>query len=163
LSRQPKDAAALGAARNECGKIAYDARWKAKRAEREGRKMGRDHLAPYLCPDCDRWHLAHANRLTRHSPIKAQSVKRQREQRLRAKMLRETFGPNPLCVVPGCGWPADDAHEARTRARGGSITDPANVFPLCRAHHDVITFAPESEKQWAYDLGLLRHSWEDSA
>lgn len=140
MSRQPKDAAALGAARNECGKIAYDQRWKAKKAEREGRKIGRDHLAPYECATCGLWHLGHANRLTRHSPIKAQSVKRQREQRLRAKMLRDTFGPNPSCAR--CGGPADDAHELLSRARGGSITDPANCVPLCRADHSWITTHP---------------------
>lgn len=156
MSRPPKDAANLGAARNECGKIAYDARWKAKKAEREGRKLGRDHLAPYLC-ECGRWHLGHANRLTRHSPLKAQSVKRQREQRLRAKMLRETFGPNPSCAR--CGGPADDAHELLSRARGGSIVDPRNIVPVCRACHSWITTSPvEAEAE-----GWALHSWEDSA
>jgi hypothetical protein len=55
---------------------------------------------------------------------------------------------------------ADDVHEPLTRARGGSITDPGNAVPLCRQCHDEITFQPESELGWAYDLGLLRHSWE---
>ena len=29
---------------------------------------------------------------------------------------------------------ADDLHEILSRARGGSITDPANTIPLCREH-----------------------------
>jgi hypothetical protein len=68
-------------------------------------------------------------------------------------------GPVP-CLVPWCSALADDLHEALTRARGGSVTDSANVKPLCRRHHDQITFRPESELGWAYDLGLLVHSWD---
>ncbi len=34
--------------------------------------------------------------------------------------------------------------------------------PLCRPCHDEVTFRPESELGWAYDAGLLRHSWEAS-
>jgi hypothetical protein len=55
---------------------------------------------------------------------------------------------------------ADDLHEPLTRARGGSITDKGNQVPLCRPCHDEITFSPESELQWAYDAGLLVHSWD---
>jgi hypothetical protein len=67
---------------------------------------------------------------------------------------------SPLCAVPWCRDWADDLHEPLPRARGGSITDPGNAVPLCRGHHDMITFRPESELGWAYDLGLLRHSWD---
>jgi len=59
--------------------------------------------------------------------------------------------------MPGCPLPADDVHEPLTRARGGSIVDPENMRPLCRAHHHWVTV---SEPQAAYDLGLLRHSWD---
>lgn len=65
-----------------------------------------------------------------------------------------------MCAVPACPRWADDLHERLTRARGGSITDPGNVVPLCRPHHDDLTFKPTSELGWAYDLGLLVHSWE---
>jgi hypothetical protein len=61
--------------------------------------------------------------------------------------------------VPWCLHFADDIHESLTRARGGSITDAKIMHPLCRGCHDVITFTPESELGWAYDLGLLAHSW----
>jgi hypothetical protein len=93
--------------------------------------------------------------------MRAQSLKRQREQAARKRMLRARYGDEqPPCAVTGCLRPADDAHEALTRARGGSITDPGNVFPVCRYHHDLITFAPESTLSWAYDQGLLKHSWD---
>ena len=59
-------------------------------------------------------------------------------------MLRErrkvTDAMNPVCVR--CGARADDAHEILSRARGGSITDPANLVALCRLCHDFITCNP---------------------
>jgi hypothetical protein len=99
--------------------------------------------------------------LRRHKPIRQVSARRQREMRERRAMVAAMFGgERPVCVVPDCGRWADDLHEPLTRARGGSITDPDNAVPLCREHHDEITFRPESELGWAYDLGLLVHSWD---
>jgi len=66
----------------------------------------------------------------------------------------------PQCERPGCGSLADDVHEPLTRARGGSITDKNNATALCRPCHDEVTFKPESELGWAYEAGLLRHSWD---
>jgi hypothetical protein len=66
----------------------------------------------------------------------------------------------PPCSRPGCTRLADDLHEPLTRARGGSITDPGNAKPVCRPCHDEITFRPESELGWAYEAGLLVHSWD---
>jgi hypothetical protein len=43
-----------------------------------------------------------------------------------------------------------------TRARGGSITDPDNIVLLCRRHHDDVGRG----EPWAYDMGLLVHSWD---
>ena len=70
------------------------------------------------------------------------SNKRQRLNRIRRKNLVMAFGHEPMCVFPGCSRRADDAHEILSRARGGSITDPANIAPLCRSHHDYITTNP---------------------
>ena len=107
-----------------------------------------------------------ARTVVRREPLKRQgrvnpvSDKRRVENRQRAAMLREMF-PEPenvMCVVPGCCRRADDAHEPLSRGRGGSITDKTNVVPICRPHHDEITFRPTSELGWAYDLGLLKHS-----
>jgi len=74
-------------------------------------------------------------------------------------MITALYPDRPRCVRPGCRLMADDIHEPLTRARGGSIVDPDNQVPLCRRCHDEITFRPESELQWAYEIGLLRHSW----
>lgn len=41
-----------------------------------------------------------------------------------------------------CKVRAADAHEVLTRARGGSITDPANIIPVCRPCHRLITTEP---------------------
>jgi hypothetical protein len=38
-----------------------------------------------------------------------------------------------------------------------TTTDPDNAVPLCRPHHDEVTF---KEPAWAYGLGILIHSWE---
>jgi hypothetical protein len=95
----------------------------------------------------------------RQSALNPVSKKRQRENRERNAMLRSMF-PEPenvMCVVPGCCNRADDPHEPLTRARGGSITDPTNIAPLCRPHHREIT---DTEPEWAYALGLLKHSWD---
>ncbi|MEV4247013.1 hypothetical protein AB0J63_26815 [Streptosporangium canum] len=98
------------------------------------------------------------SRLSRTTPIRQQSTRRQRENRERRAMVR-TLWPDmqPGCVVLDCGRLADDVHEPLTRARGGSITDPANAQPVCRPHHDEITF---TEPAWAYEQGLLVHSWD---
>lgn len=65
------------------------------------------------------------------------------------------------CGRPECHRRADDLHETLSRARsGGDITNPDIWVPLARECHDEITFRPESELQWAYDLGLLVHSWD---
>ena len=89
------------------------------------------------------------------------SAKRRAQNRQRRAMVNRLWPDGcPPCFVPWCTRLADDLHEALTRARGGSITDPENAFPLCRQHHDEVTFRPESELQWAYDLGILIHSWD---
>lgn len=114
--------------------------------------------------------------LGRRTEIRKVSAKRQAENRERRAMVAAMFPERPLCVVymlsqdnPGvipdgvlsqCGRWADDVHEPLTRARGGSIVDPENAVPPCRPCHDVLTFRPESELRWAYELGLLRHSWD---
>jgi hypothetical protein len=99
--------------------------------------------------------------MSRVVPLRQMSAKRRAENRQRKAMAAAMFPDGrPPCAVPWCGDGADDLHEPLTRARGGSITDPENAVPLCRKHHDMITFRPESELQWAYELGLLVHSWD---
>lgn len=52
---------------------------------------------------------------------------------------------------------AVDVHEIKTRARGGSITDPSNLVCLCRPCHDLITRDPKT----AHEHGWVKNSWED--
>lgn len=92
-----------------------------------------------------------ANQLDR-TPINPISDTRREENRERRKAVDAAFGPHPQCVagpilrhVTGevdCGAVADDAHELLSRGRGGSITDPTNIVPLCRRHHNWITTHP---------------------
>lgn len=96
--------------------------------------------------------------LHRGGPLRQVSTKRARENRQRAAVIDQLWpGRIVQCWREGCPRLADDVHEIRTRARGGSITDPANLAPLCRACHDETT----NEAPWAYSQGLLVHSWPD--
>lgn len=112
----------------------------------------------------------------RRIPIRAVSAARTAENRLRRKMIAELWPDGqPLCVVyelfqqdPGlvpdsvisrCRRWGEDVHEPLSRARRGGIADPGNAVAPCRACHDTLTFAPESELDWAYSAGLLVHSW----
>lgn len=100
--------------------------------------------------------LASSTGLARVTPLRPMSARRRAENRERREIAHATLGDAPLCAVPGCGRFADDVHEPLTRARGGSITDPNNMVPLCRGCHDSVQLGP----QWAYDLGLMVHSWD---
>lgn len=100
----------------------------------------------------------------RRTPIRPVSGKRRAENRQRRAMVAELYGgERPLCAVwllrqpEWCTRWADDAHEPLSRARGGSITDPENSAPLCRACHTLIT---DEEPDWAYEAKLLIHSWD---
>ena len=127
-----------------------------------------DSQVAYGCDRCEGWHRKPRPKSTsqRRAQIAPVSAKRRRENADRRAMVEQLWpgGERPLCVArrPGCTRWADDLHEPLTRARGGSITNPDNAKPLCRHCHDLVTFAPESELGWAYDLGLLKHSWEAS-
>lgn len=103
--------------------------------------------------------MARGTELERRTGLCSMSPKRRRENRVRRQVAESTFGLSPVCAVPGCGQWADDVHEPLTRARGGSIVDPANMAPLCRFHNGQLA---DEEPAWAYDLGLLKHSWEAS-
>jgi hypothetical protein len=95
--------------------------------------------------------------LARVTPLKPMSDKRRAENRTRRTVVYAVFGDAPRCSAPGCQRLADDIHEPLTRARGGSIKDPSNMAPLCRPHHTEIT---DTQPAWAYEAGLLRHSWD---
>ncbi len=101
-----------------------------------------------------------ASTLKRSSGLAPVSKARAAENRERRKVLAEIAEEHPGCAasLPMCtGW-AQDGHEVLTRARGGSITDRANIIGVCRPCHDEIT--EPSDPGLMYELGLLRHSWD---
>lgn len=78
---------------------------------------------------------------------------------MRAELVAQILAERPGCEMrcsPDCTGIAVDVHEPLTRARGGSILDPANTVTACRPCHDWTHDHPKE----AADLGLLLHSWE---
>ena len=81
-------------------------------------------------------------------------------------MVAEELAKRELCeagaVITHAGYNARchgfaiELHEPLTRARGGSILDPANTVAICRSCHQYIHDHPVA----ALELGLLRSSWE---
>jgi len=84
--------------------------------------------------------------------VRHRSKKRQRlydEERI--PIVKEMLEENPVCVR--C-WrePSTDVHERLSRARGGSITDKANLVCLCRVCHDWITQHPREAEETGWSL-----------
>jgi hypothetical protein len=99
--------------------------------------------------------------LTRGKPLRQRSAKTEALYRAeRRPLVADLFAEPSICEVPWCTAVATDPHEPLTRARGGSITDPANVRKVCHPHN--VQFAND-EQPWMYELGFLRHSWSDSS
>ena len=100
--------------------------------------------------------------LARRTPLRARSRKRSKQQWERARMVRRELWKRELCEAGAvithaghnarCQGVAVELHEPLTRARGGSILDPANTVAICRSCHDWIHVNPAA----ATDLGLLR-------
>ncbi|MCW2918539.1 MAG: hypothetical protein JWN52_6607 [Actinomycetia bacterium] len=147
-----------------CGVKAFPSEATAERRLARIQALGLRSEMPSTVVSCTfgQWHIADpmpvAN-LARTTEISKVSDKRKAENRERRKVALATFGRNPMCAVPRCTEPAVDVHEPLTRGRGGSITDPDNMVPLCRPHHDEIQLGPE----WAYQQDLMKHSWPGDA
>ena len=56
-----------------------------------------------------------------------------------------------------CGLYVVDAHEIKTRGRGGSIVNPDNIIAICRPGHEWIGRYPKI----AQEIGLTKWSYED--
>ena len=94
--------------------------------------------------------------------IKPMSAKRRRENAERRRVLHETFGQFPPCMLcgplrafgveTGCDGRATDAHEVLTRSRGGSITDVENIVPVGRDCHRWVHANPTQSTE----LGFLK-------
>jgi hypothetical protein len=74
-------------------------------------------------------------------------------------MLAARRRRDPVCAFRGCAAETTDGHEILTRARGGSISDAANVLLLCRSHHEMVTVNPA----WADGHGWTVASWAGGA
>ena len=106
--------------------------------------------------------LHRGGRLARRTPLRSVSPKRAKVQRQRRTMVREELARRELCEAGVtirfgghrslCAGLAVDLHEPLTRARGGSILDPANTVAVCRSCHDWIHAHPAA----AASIGLLR-------
>lgn len=99
--------------------------------------------------------------LRRRSRLRPVSDKRRAQMIERRRNWHDAYGERPDCAgrgtIPVCDTrphPADDGHEVLSRARGGSITDPAGGLPLCRTGHTWVTEHPAE----AEALGMLRPS-----
>lgn len=78
----------------------------------------------------------------------------------RRKLVAERMEETPWCEVPWCGTTENlSPHEPLTRARGGSILDKSNIRIVCWDHNQELTLEPP----WGYELGFLRHSWDEAA
>jgi len=87
--------------------------------------------------------------------VRFRSRKREALYRQRRPLVEQMLAANPICQRCGTN-PSTEIHEVVTRARGGSITDPANCRALCHSCHAWITTHPAQ----AHAEGLMAHSWE---
>lgn len=78
----------------------------------------------------------------RRVPLNPVSGKRRAENRERTAALAPLRAAQPWCSRCGATGVALDAHELLSRARGGSITNLANIVLLCRADHTWVTEHP---------------------
>jgi 5-methylcytosine-specific restriction endonuclease McrA len=87
--------------------------------------------------------------------VRFRSKKREALYRKRRPLVEQLLAEFPICQRCGTN-PSRDIHEVVTRARGGSILDPANLRALCRSCHIWITTHPKQ----AEAEGLMAPSWE---
>ena len=92
----------------------------------------------------------------KRTQIRPVSARRRRANVERRRVVAELMlTRGPLCqaqIAAVCINIAVDAHEVLTRARGGSITDPANILLVCRTCHRWIGDNPDA----ATERGLIR-------
>lgn len=110
------------------------------------------------------------------TPLRSMSRKRSKQQRRRQTMVQHELANRPRCEAGPliyqyrltrygddygnrlnansypCGQTSVELHEPLTRARGGSILDPANTVAICRSCHDWV----HDHSTAATELGLLR-------
>ena len=90
--------------------------------------------------------------LSRSTTLRSRSKRTAKGYReVRVPLVRRLLAERPRCEARfslACTGQSVDCHEPLSRARGGSITDEANVMCVCRACHDAIHDNPaESERR----------------
>ena len=101
-----------------------------------------------------------AGLMKRSKPLRAQSSKRKQQQKKRRAVLQSLLRDRgEICEAETtvCTVLPVDAHEVLRRSQGGDPTDPSNIILVCRECHEWIHSHPAK----AYELGLLKRSWED--
>ena len=116
--------------------------------------------------------------IQRKTPLRPVSKKRQKLNRQRAQMVKTELQQRPQCEAgpritefltsyysaeaafwfdrkTPCYVQSTELHEPLTRARGGSIVDPANTVAICRRCHDWIHAHPDDAEQ----CGLLESAF----
>jgi hypothetical protein len=94
----------------------------------------------------------------RTARLKPRSSKTAKKYVERRTLVAELFLYPTVCEVPWCSNTATDPHEPKTRTRGGSILNRANVRLICSPCHREIH---DTEPAWAYERGFLKHSWDE--
>jgi len=98
--------------------------------------------------------------LKRTGRLRSRSKKTEAKYRVRRKLVEELLSTRTRCEagIEGiCTSRSVDVHEIKTRGRGGSILDRANLLCLCRPCHQYVTEHPKE----AHALGLVVHAWEE--
>ncbi len=126
-----------------------------RRRRGTGRELDRRHeTRAYACRACSGWHLTSRATARASRPLRARSTSVQRTYRAaRRPLVAALLAQHPACQlrIDGvCTHRAVDVHELLSRARGGSITDPANCRTTCRPCHDYVTTHPADAQR----LGL---------
>lgn len=87
----------------------------------------------------------------KRTPLRKQSLKRARENRLYAKLRTEFLLAKVFCEFPDCFSRATDVHHINGRA-GKWLNDQRYWTGLCRKHHQFIHDHPAT----ARGMGLLK-------
>jgi hypothetical protein len=98
----------------------------------------------------------------KRTPLKAQSRKRRQLAPKRAAFVAQFLAKNPRCQVAwdrNCQLAAVHVHEPLTRARGGSITDPANAVATCWWCHSQLHAHPAEAARRGFLRSAHDHDW----
>lgn len=120
--------------------------------------MKRSPMPPRKKPMVQTSELNRGGELKRAGQIPARSKKTAAKYVQRRALVADLLLYPMVCEVPWCTNQATDPHEPKTRTRGGSILNRANIRLICGPCHSKIH---DTEPAWAYRLGFLKNSWDE--